>query len=157
MQNLLDIKLNRKGFTLVELLIAMAIIAVLIAIAAYGIQILQRNARNTRRRKVVQDIQLTVSDIQANFFEYPSTGVAGISSPGATGGPILFNTPNGIVASDEGTYQVRGFNAVTVTAGTGCAGTAETVQNRIQLFWDLPSLTVATRLEGTIACFAVNV
>ncbi|MBD3362802.1 prepilin-type N-terminal cleavage/methylation domain-containing protein [Candidatus Dojkabacteria bacterium] len=64
---------KKKGFSLVELLVTMAIIAVLISIAAYGIQIIQRNARNTKRRKVVEDLALTVADIQTNYFLYPES------------------------------------------------------------------------------------
>ena len=67
MQNPLNVKLNKKGFTLIELLVAMAIIAVLIAIAAFGIQILQRNSRNTQRRKILSDIQLIATDIATNY------------------------------------------------------------------------------------------
>ena len=58
---------NKKGFSLVELLVAMAIIAVLISIAAYGIGIVQRSARNTQRRQMLADIQLLITDIQANY------------------------------------------------------------------------------------------
>ncbi|MBD3362242.1 prepilin-type N-terminal cleavage/methylation domain-containing protein [Candidatus Dojkabacteria bacterium] len=74
-------KLTKKAFSLVELLVAMAIIAVLISIAAYGINIVQRNARDTKRRKAVEDIILVMADAQANTMQTPqcfgSSGVRG--------------------------------------------------------------------------------
>lgn len=155
MDKILNLKLNKKGFTLVELLIAMAIIAVLIAIAAYGIQILQRNARNTRRRKIVQDIQLTVSDIQANYFEYPNAGTAGMNVTGSNN--IEFNTPTDHAGGAEQVYTVSGFNNITLTPGICTTTAEEDQQGRIQLFWDYNTLTVGTKLEGTTACFNINV
>jgi prepilin-type N-terminal cleavage/methylation domain-containing protein len=57
---------SKQGFSLVELLVAMAIIAVLISIAAFGIGILQRNSRNTVRRNELNNIRLAVIEREGN-------------------------------------------------------------------------------------------
>lgn len=61
----------KKAFTLVELVIAMSIIAVLIAIAAYGIAIVQRNSRNSQRSEFANQFKLGVETFYTNFARYP--------------------------------------------------------------------------------------
>jgi prepilin-type N-terminal cleavage/methylation domain-containing protein len=52
---------EQKGFTLVELLVAMAIIAILIGMAVFGINVVQQNARDTQRRAAVSDIEIALN------------------------------------------------------------------------------------------------
>lgn len=155
MKKLLDIKLNKKGFTLVELLIAMAIIAVLIAIAAYGIQILQRNARNTRRRKILQDLQLTAADMQANLLVSPNALTVAGTAYQLTG-------PDSATL----TYQVRGFNNITIVVpgAVGCtgaqpfgSGALETNENLVAIKFDAANQMFCARLEGTDRGFSINI
>lgn len=61
----------KKAFTLLELLVAMAIIAVLIALAIFGIIQVQRNSRETQRRKAAEDINIGIQDYYTNYGEYP--------------------------------------------------------------------------------------
>lgn len=71
---LFTIKMQKKlkGFTLVELLAAMAIIAILIGLAGFGISIALRNSRDSERRQVVDNLQLTISDYYTRESEYPT-------------------------------------------------------------------------------------
>jgi prepilin-type N-terminal cleavage/methylation domain-containing protein len=62
---------NKKGFTLLELLVAMAIIAVLLALAVYGILQVQRNSRETQRIKALQDISIAIQSYYNRFGQYP--------------------------------------------------------------------------------------
>lgn len=63
---------NKKGFTLIELLVAMAIIAVLLALAVYGILQVQKNSRETQRRKALEDINIGIQDYYSRYGQYPN-------------------------------------------------------------------------------------
>ncbi|HRN86501.1 MAG TPA: type II secretion system protein [Candidatus Dojkabacteria bacterium] len=86
----------KKAFTLLELLVAMAIIAVLIALAIFGIIQVQRNSRETQRRKAAEDINIGIQDYYTNYGEYPdvltfgtiSTGV-GVEVSDSTGANVI--------------------------------------------------------------------
>lgn len=62
---------NKKGFTLLELLVAMAIIAVLLALAIFGILQVQKNSRETQRRKALEDINMGITDFYSRYYQYP--------------------------------------------------------------------------------------
>lgn len=61
-----------KAFTLVELLVAMAIIGVLIGLSLFGISAAQRNSRDTARRAAVQDINAGMADYFSQTGRFPS-------------------------------------------------------------------------------------
>lgn len=60
-----------KGFTMVELLVAMAIIGLLIATAIWGIGIAQQGARNTQRREAGAQILAGATEYFARFNQQP--------------------------------------------------------------------------------------
>jgi prepilin-type N-terminal cleavage/methylation domain-containing protein len=62
---------NKKAFTLVELMVAMAIIAVLIGLAGFGISTLQRLSRDNQRRQTVVNISTYIEGYYNDFLEYP--------------------------------------------------------------------------------------
>jgi prepilin-type N-terminal cleavage/methylation domain-containing protein len=61
-----------KGFSLVELLVSMAIIAVLLGLVGFGIATAQRNSRDSQRRQKVGDIRLALEDYLTRRNRYPS-------------------------------------------------------------------------------------
>ena len=61
----------KKGFTLLELLVAMAIIAVLLALAIFGILQVQKNSRETQRRKALEDVNIGINDFYSRYGQYP--------------------------------------------------------------------------------------
>ena len=61
-----------KGFTLLELIVAMAIIAVLIGLSLLGIQTVQRSSRDTARRSVLEAVNLEITDYYGNKNSYPT-------------------------------------------------------------------------------------
>lgn len=69
---------NKKGFTLIELMVAMGIIAVLVAMAIIGITIVQRSLRNTQRRDVLHSLQLGIEAYFTNYGSYPAAGTGGV-------------------------------------------------------------------------------
>lgn len=64
-------KKNVKGFTLVELLVAMAIIAVLIGLSVYGIGLALRASRDTQREETLNSIRTALTDYLATNNSYP--------------------------------------------------------------------------------------
>lgn len=62
-----------KAFTLIELMVAMGIIAVLITMSIFGITIVQRSLRNTQRRDTLESIKLALEAYYNDFGSYPST------------------------------------------------------------------------------------
>lgn len=62
---------NKKGFTLLELLVAMAIIAVLLALAVFGILQVQRNSRETQRIKALEDVNIGIQSFYNRFGQNP--------------------------------------------------------------------------------------
>lgn len=62
---------SKKAFTLLELLVAMAVIAVLISLAVYGILQVQKNSRETQRRKALEDINIGINEYYSLYGEYP--------------------------------------------------------------------------------------
>lgn len=67
----------KKSFTLIELLVAMAVIAVLLGLGVFGINIVQQNARDTQRRKMLDNFKVALiasyssgSSVPFNFGPY---------------------------------------------------------------------------------------
>ena len=69
-------KKNKKGFTLLELMVAMGVIAILAAMSIYGISLVQKSLRNTARRKAAQDINLAVQQYYEATANYPAYNTA---------------------------------------------------------------------------------
>ena len=65
---------NPKGFTLVELLVVLAIVGILMGLAIGGIRIVQEVNRDTQRKALVRDIQLALESYQEKNNAYPDTG-----------------------------------------------------------------------------------
>ncbi|KXK26586.1 MAG: hypothetical protein TR69_WS6001000592 [candidate division WS6 bacterium OLB20] len=64
--------MRKHGFTLVELLVAMAIIGLLIGLSLFGIAAAQRNARDTARKAALQDINAGIADFLTLDGRFPS-------------------------------------------------------------------------------------
>lgn len=74
---------TKKAFTLVELMVAMAIIAALMGMSVFGINLVQRSSRNTQRRSAMSNIDLAVRNYQINNGTYPTTAELDFQSDGA--------------------------------------------------------------------------
>lgn len=75
--------MKKSAFTLVELMVAMAIIGVLLGLAIYGVTAAQRAQRNTERKAAAQDINVGIQGYIDSFGTYPA-GIHFITD--ATGG-----------------------------------------------------------------------
>ncbi len=70
----------RHGFTLMEILIAIAIIAVLTAIGIVSYASINRNARNAKRKSDVGQIQSALELYRSDFGYYPAVNVSGMEA-----------------------------------------------------------------------------
>lgn len=70
----------QKGFSLIELLVAMAIIAVLLGLVGFGIATAQRNSRDATRRQTISDIRVGIEDYLLKNNEYPDAADFGYSA-----------------------------------------------------------------------------
>jgi prepilin-type N-terminal cleavage/methylation domain-containing protein len=61
-----------KGFTLLELIIGMAIVAVLIGLSTIGIATVQRSQRDTERRAALNTVNLELSAYYGDTSSYPA-------------------------------------------------------------------------------------
>jgi prepilin-type N-terminal cleavage/methylation domain-containing protein len=64
---------KKSAFTLVELMVAMAIISVLLGLAVFGVSAAQRGSRNTERKAALQDINLAIQVYVDKFSNVPTT------------------------------------------------------------------------------------
>lgn len=93
---------NKDGFTLVELLVVLAIVGVLMGLAVGGIRIVQQVNRDTQRKALVRDIQLTLESYQERNNKYPT------GSGGVNGVTLSDNDPDcdGVLIIAGGTEEV---------------------------------------------------
>jgi len=118
-------KHNQSGFTLVELLIVIGILAVLMAITIIAINPVQQlqNARNSQRQSDVASIMDGIYQYEATNGKLPPT-TAGLSTVGMVIGAQTTLAPTGTsFASPNLTFS--GLSGNTVTSGTvlvsGCS------------------------------------
>lgn len=85
---------QNKAFTLVELLVAMAIIGVLLGLAIFGLSTAQRAQRDTERKTALQDLNMGVQVFYETYNRYPS--VATIAETQITlSNPVCSSGANG--------------------------------------------------------------
>jgi prepilin-type N-terminal cleavage/methylation domain-containing protein len=76
-----------RGFTLVELLVVMAILAVLIALSIAGLGYAMRRSRNVSRLAAVENIVVAMESFYTDNQNYPDTPAAGQTGFRALFGP----------------------------------------------------------------------
>lgn len=118
---------DKKAFTLVELLVAMAVIAVLITLSVFGIATVQQSARDTQRRSALRDIEVSLNALLtsgATGFSAGTyaTGSMVINGTGASSQTITLTGPAQRIATDvtAGAVGVAGNTSAATT--DYCAG-----------------------------------
>lgn len=100
---------NKKAFTLLELLVAMAIIGVLMGLAVFGVVQVQQNSRETQRRKALEDINIGIQEFYSKEGQYPQViefdkAEAKIcSGDGCTGVVVTVDLKNSAIAGTKTT------------------------------------------------------
>lgn len=110
--------MNRKGFTLVEIMIVVAIIALLAAIAVPNLLTARRTANEAAAKATVRSLSTAAETFStSNSGAYPAA--VGVIGPPATGlTAFITSASNYCVDAAGGTTAVQGYNyACTLTAG----------------------------------------
>jgi prepilin-type N-terminal cleavage/methylation domain-containing protein len=135
-------KLNKRnqGFTIIEVLIVLAIAGIIMLIVFLAVPALQRNSRNTQRRTDVANYLSAIAEWQANNSgKVPTlatdlTGANGVNSLAKLG---FYTAPTTVVTGAQATalnvdtlQYVQGAQCSTVTVGQTVAGTPKQVAAR---------------------------
>ncbi|MFA7254435.1 MAG: type II secretion system protein [Patescibacteria group bacterium] len=73
---------RKKGFTLLELMIVMAVIAVLVLLTAVGYGYVEKNARNTKRRTDIETLEKALKAYFADHGSIPANPMADLYPAG---------------------------------------------------------------------------
>lgn len=138
-------KQNEKGFTIIEVLIVLAIAALILLIVFLAVPALQRSARNNSRKNDASRVSTAVANWNSN-----NNG----SLPGnETGSFVLatFKTDCGSIASDIGTLSEYGSGSPSLgTATTGWCGSATTTPTAGQFGATSGAVTISTAPTGDL-------
>lgn len=116
---------NQKGFTIIEVLIVLAIAGLILLIVFLAVPALQRNSRNTQRKNDAAAILGAVTEWSTNNAgKMPLTALEQ--------GEALANAKTGIYngAITWSTAPPGSVNALTIAVNNKCNGTAIAAQNR---------------------------
>ena len=146
-----NLKKNNKGFTIIEVLIVLAIAGLIMLVVFLAVPALQRNSRNTQRKSDVSSVLGAVSEYVANNGgALPITGAAGPFATAFTGAVPktgFYSTP----------VQVQYVYAATVPAlpVVAAGNDTVTVYNFVKCNGNVATLTGAS-LRSVAALYNVE-
>ncbi len=114
---------NTRGFSLVELLITVSIIAILISMGIASYATINKQSRDTKRKGDLEQIRASLEMYRANNGSYPSAGtgswIAASSATDALVGltPFLVSTYIPVVPTDPKSAQMYMYIATNASSG----------------------------------------
>ncbi|MEI6887484.1 MAG: type II secretion system protein [bacterium] len=124
---------NKKSFTIVELLVVMAVIGVLLSLAVFGIQALQKSQRETQRLQDLKNIQGELQSYYSKYKRYPIYDV-GLQVDTSTNEFVLLKPSTSDYGVDANVFSripIQSLTAVKYYAGYDAANctTEDTANN----------------------------
>lgn len=135
-KNTID-KKRQEGFTIIEVLIVLAIAGLIVLIVFLAVPALQRNSRNTQYKNQAANYLGAVNEfINNNNSRPPSTAahittINGLSADGPLTEPTALTTGAQTTAPAVGTLQIQvGFNCDNTNVGNTVAGSSRSIAVR---------------------------
>lgn len=149
-----NLKKDNKGFTIIEVLIVLAIAGLIMLVVFLAVPALQRNARNTQRKADVSAILGSISEYTSNNAGALPTGSGQFTAQFTTSTPKLGFYDNATVTNVTYGYSATTRSALpTVPVITG--NDVVNVYNNLKCNGNVPTLTGASS-RGVAALYNVE-
>ncbi len=116
--------MKKKGFTLIEIMIAMFVFGVLVTLSVVGVQIVQRSVRNSQRSDVINTFNIWVTRYHGDNRAYPAENSIQFTSNAIVYTPtdeIIVELNGGTVPAND--TDSRGTRYCYQVDGIGSGGT----------------------------------
>lgn len=111
----------KKGFTLIEILVAITIIGIIIGLSAFGLSGSRESARDATRKSDLESIRSALELYRADCNSYPPNSSVSVSSPIVGCPPINPNTYHSRVPDDPIAARRYIYNRNSTTSYELCA------------------------------------
>lgn len=143
-----------KGFTILELIIGMAIVAVLMGLGIAGISTLQQSTRNTERRTALEAVYTEIEAMRGDFGAYPEQVKVVTYSSSSTTLVLCQKSGSGTSCGTGGSRNVTLSNSAYVVQNSTEAASTTTESVYCYSRPSSTSFSLAVSLEGGSAPFA---
>lgn len=99
--------MNKKGFTLIELMVVIAVIAVLATIALFGLGQAQKSARDTQRQQIMNGLRAALERYSGDTGSYPAGAFTAMMAALSTGGQLTTNPTDSGCGAGKTTYPTN--------------------------------------------------
>lgn len=118
-----NIKKLNQGFTIIEVLIVLAIAGLILLIVFLAVPNLQRNSRNTQLRNGVSSVLGAVNEFVSNNGGQLPNSVSGTGTVTISNTAITGSTPSTVKISGGLTAATSGTADIVINLGKKCSGT----------------------------------
>jgi type IV pilus assembly protein PilA len=119
---------NKQGFTIIEVVLVLAIAALIFLMVFIALPALQRNQRDTARKTILGKVASSVTSYQSNNRGQNPANIDRLSGPGGTGG-YVDDTKGGPGVVIDNEYDVLLTLGAPASPGVGAAAT-----DKVQIF-----------------------
>ena len=116
---------KNQGFTIIEVMIVLAIAGLILLIVFLAVPALQRNARNTSMKNDASSLAGAVSEFESNNSGTPPTGVTNTA-----GAPVITGAA-GTISATAKTQSTTSVSLSVVTAVTAVTATVNKIQIQV--------------------------
>lgn len=110
--------INKKGFTLIELMVVIAVIAILSTVALFGFRAAQAGARDTSRMQIMSSVRAQLERYYGDNNSYPAVDNAASPATGFVSMATTLGYPTAALVSDPGCGGgSRAYAAGEISAG----------------------------------------